>query len=123
MRRTGDRFTPDGFWRGVGEVVSGDLYTDIVALAVAHLSGEPLPSSPLVQVPKDLRESSSDHGRIPFTGTRLVMERLDTKDGLLDVLGEIATERDCGGVLTFMLTLEPVSTGGYRLWSSLTLVP
>ena len=54
----------------------------------------------------------------PFT-----MERMDSKDGLLDVLGELDAEGDCEGVLTFMLTLEPGSASGYRLWSAPTLVP
>lgn len=123
MHRTGDRFSPEGDWKEVGGYVKGGLLADINALATAYLSAKPLPATPLVQVPEGLREPSSDHGRIPFTGVRLVMERLDAKDGLLDVLGEIEAEGDCEGLLAFMLTLEPVSTGGYRLWSSPTLVP
>ena len=124
MNRTGDRFGPEGAWRGVGGSVKGDLLAAITSLASAYFSAKPLFDTALVAVPDNLKDPTPDHGAIPFAGApRVTMERTDSKDGLLDVLGELDAEGDCEGTLTFMLTLEPGSAGGYHLWSAPTLVP
>ena len=124
MNRTGDRFGPEGEWKGVGGEVRGNLLADITSLATANFSAKPMSDTPLVAVPENLRGPSLDHERLQIgNGVRITMERLDPKDGLLDVLGELDADGDCEGLLTFMLTLEPRSAGGYRLWSAPTLVP
>ena len=64
MNRTGDRFGPQGAWRGVGSEVKGELLTAIVSLASAYFSAEPLPDTALVAVPDNLKEPTPDHGAI-----------------------------------------------------------
>lgn len=125
MNRTGDRFGPEGAWREAGGVVADALRSDIMAIISAYLRAEPLPHTATVQVPEGLRAPSADHGRIQYAedSLRVTMERLDPEDGLLDVLGEVEGQGVLDGPLAFMLTLESVREGVYRLWSMPTLVP
>lgn len=125
MNRTGDRFGPEGAWKEVGVVVVGALHADATAVASAYFLAEPLPSTAMLEVPEGLRDPSADHERIEYVqdSLRVTMERLDPEDGLLDILGQVEAHGEFDGPLTFMLTLEPVREGVYRLWSTPTLVP